>query len=321
MKVLFGPVPSRRFGRSLGIDLFPSKTCTFDCLYCEVGSNPERTRRVRQTVPAEQVLAEISDYLSAHFRELPDCITFAGSGEPTLYRDIDRIIAGIHHMTTLPVVLLTNGSLLFRKNIRDRILAVDVLVPSLDAGSPEVFRRLNRPVSGITYDDLITGLMETRQVYRGRYILEVLLVDGFNTDSEHMKLLAEQIRRIDPDAVQVNTVFRPPADRSVHAADADTINRFVEMVGERAVPVQYYNRAGIVREIKGDLLEQVILKTVGIRPCTRIELEDSLGVSERAMDTAIRRLKERGRLREQVHAEEAFLCLPESEQNGDSPQG
>lgn len=311
MSALFGPVPSRRFGRSLGIDLFTRKTCTFDCLYCEVGSNPDRTDKVQATVPAEQVLNEISGYLADNVQDLPDHITFAGSGEPTLYRDIDRIISGIHGITSIPVVLLTNGSLLHRNDIRDRILDVDVLVPSLDAGSESVFQKLNRPVSAISYQDLLDGLLATRRTYTGHYLLEVLLVDGVNTFPDEMERLVQQINKIDPDAVQVNTVFRPPADTTIRPADADTVNRFVEMVGEKAKPVSYYNRAGQVREIRGDLLRQVILKTVLIRPCTPAELTASLGVSEKAMQDAVLELKRQGKICEHRHGGDMFLAQTE----------
>jgi len=276
-----------------------------------VGSNPERTDAVHLTVPAEQVLGEISAYLGENLQDLPDHITFAGSGEPTLYRDIDRIIEGIHRITSVPVVLLTNGSLLHRKMIRDRILDVDVLVPSLDAGSEAVFQKLNRPVSAISYEDLVNGLIETRQVYTGHYLLEVLLVDGFNTGIDEMERLVAQINRINPDAVQVNSVFRPPADATIRAADTQTVNRFVEMVGERAKPVSYYNRSGQVREIRGDLLRQVILKTVLIRPCTPAELTASLGVSESAMNGAVLELKRQGKICEHRHGGDMFLAHTE----------
>lgn len=311
MSVLFGPVPSRRFGRSLGIDLFDRKTCTFDCVYCEVGSNPERTSTVRTTVSVPGILGELTTFLADHHQDLPDFITFAGSGEPTLYRDIDRVIQGIQSLTTIPVVLLTNGSLLSRPDVRKRVMDVDVLVPSLDAGSDDTFQRVNRPHPNIRYQDLVRGLIETRQEYSGHYLLEVLLVEGFNTDKRELELLVQQINRINPDAVQVNTVFRPPAEETVRPASDAVIEEFVRMVGDRAVPVKYYDRKGTVREIRGELLEQVILKTVGIRPCTRSELQDSLGVSDTAMADAIRRLADRGLLEEKVHGNEQFLSMLE----------
>ncbi len=297
MKWLFGPVPSRRFGRSLGIDLFTRKTCTFDCVYCEVGRTPETTDAIDVFAPVGEVLTELRAYLEAHHENLPDFITFAGSGEPTLHKEIDRIILGIKEMTTVPVVLLTNGSLLHRERVLNRVLDVDYLVPSLDAGCPETYRLVNRPAAAISYEKLLEGLIAARGAYRGHYLLEVLLVDGMNTGADELMKLKEQIDKINPDAVQVNTVFRPPAESDARPATEKTIRDFVKLIGEKATPVAYYTRHGGQRHIRGNLLKSVILKTVGIRPCTVREMTDSIGVSESAMTVAVRALLASG----QVH--------------------
>lgn len=154
MHWIFGPVPSRRFGRSLGVDLFSRKTCTLDCVYCEVGPTPAPTADPARFAPVDEVVAELEAYLAAHYDDLPDVITFAGSGEPTLHREIHRLIDSIHARTTVPVVLLTNGTLLHRPAVLERVLGVDVLVPSLDAGTPEVFQRVNRPHPAISFAQL-----------------------------------------------------------------------------------------------------------------------------------------------------------------------
>lgn len=312
MKTLFGPVPSRRFGRSLGIDLFSTKTCTFNCIYCEVGESDPVLKQSGQ-VPAGEVVGEVSDYLISNTDNPPDFITFAGSGEPTLHPGIGRMIAGIHGITTIPVVLLTNGSLLHRKVVRDRVLEVDYLVPSLDAGCEEDFHRINRPVSAIHYSDLIRGLKETRALYTGHYLLEVLLVDGVNTSQRELELLRDRIREIGPDGVQVNTVFRPPADGHSRAADDTVIQQFVDMVGPIAKPVRYYQQRDGSHHLKGRLLDEVILKTVRIRPCTIAELTNSLSVPKQVMGRALSGLKDAGRLGEQRHGDEIFLVIPQSD--------
>jgi len=295
---LFGPVPSRRFGRSLGIDLFTRKTCTFDCVYCEVGRTPGTTDAVDIFAPVKDVLKELRHYLTEHHDDLPDFITFAGSGEPTLHRKIDEIIYGIKEMTTVPVVLLTNGSLLHREVVLNRVLDVDYLVPSLDAGCPETYRFVNRPTAAIPYEKLIEGLIAARKAYHGHYLLEVLLVDGINTSEEELQKLKGWIDKIEPDAVQINTVFRPPAESNVHAASEKAIQHFAELIGEKAVPVAYYTRRGVKRHVQGELLKAVILKTVGIRPCTIREMSDSIGVSENNMEAAVRELMTAGKVHE-----------------------
>ncbi|NOZ14264.1 MAG: radical SAM protein [Acidobacteria bacterium] len=296
MRWLFGPVPSRRFGRSLGIDLFTRKTCTFNCVYCEVGLTPRTTDTVDVFAPAEEVLNELRQYLTEHHDDLPDFITFAGSGEPTLHRDIDTIIHGIREMTTVPVVLLTNGSLLYRENVLQRVLDADYLVPSLDAGCPETYQLVNRPTAAIPFEKLIEGLLAARKAYRGHYLLEVLLVDGINTDEGELLKLKKWIDKINPDAVQINTVFRPPAESSVHAVSEKTIRHFAEIIGEKAVPVAYYTGRGVRRHVQGELLRAVILKTVGIRPCTVQEMTDSIGVSQKAMANAVEKLMASGKI-------------------------
>lgn len=301
MTWIFGPVPSRRFGRSLGIDLFSQKTCTFDCVYCEVGRTPETTNETARFAPAEEVVAELSAYLSDHHDDLPDVITFAGSGEPTLHREIQRIIEAIHEMTTLPVVLLTNGSLLHREAVLARVLGVDSLVPSLDAGSPEVFARINRPHRALSFEKLTDGLLAARAAFTGHYLLEVLLVQDLNTSDEELEQIHQWVVRIQPDAVQINTVFRPPAEPGVRAASEERIQHLARLVGDKAKPVAYYSRTGHRRRIQGALLRGVILKTVSIRPCTEEELADSIGVEAAALRSAVAHLVAQGKVRTVMH--------------------
>ncbi len=312
MRWLFGPVPSRRFGRSLGIDLFTRKTCTFNCVYCEVGRTPRTTDTVDVFAPVGEVLAELRNYLEDHHDDLPDFITFAGSGEPTLHREIDAIIDGIKEMTTVPVVLLTNGSLLHREAVLNRVLGVDYLVPSLDAGCSETYHRVNRPTAAIPYEKLLEGLIAARQAYHGHYLLEVLLVHEINTSEEELEKLKGQIDKINPDAVQINTVFRPPAESNVHAATEETIQYFAELVGKKAVPVAYYTHRGVRRHVQGELLKSVILKTVGIRPCTIQEMTDSIGVDRAAMETAVTALIAGGKVHELDFDGTRHIALTES---------
>ena len=325
MRWIFGPVPSRRFGRSLGIDLFARKTCSFDCVYCEVGPTPHTTDTTSDGAeasapvfaPVEEVLDELRAYLAEHHDDLPDFITFAGSGEPTLHKGIGRIVAGIKAMTTVPIVLLTNASLLHRPAVLQRVLGVDYLVPSLDAGCEATFQRVNRPASSLTFGELTQGLLDARAAFHGHYLLEVLLVQDLNTSDEELALLKSWVDRIQPDAVQVNTVFRPPAEHDAKPATQERIDRFVELVGPLARPVAYYEPTGgqphVIRHIQGDLLERVILKTVGIRPCTVPEMTDSIGATPAAMDAALAQLRARGAIHEVVHNGQVHIAEGPSE--------
>ncbi len=297
MRYIFGPVPSRRFGRSLGIDLFPEKKhCTFNCVYCEVGTGKPQKDFI--DFEPELVVSELKQWLYENHQSLPDFITFAGSGEPTLYKSLGKLIEMIKEITEIPVVILTNGSLLFDKSVRENCKRCDYLVPSLDAGCKETFLKINRPHREFAdYDRYIQGLIEMRREFKGHYLLEVLLVKGINTSEEEFYLLKERIGQIKPDRVQINTVFRPPAERFVKGADEGDIERFRKIVGDISEPVKYYSPEGsVIRHLKGKLLEDVVLKTIAIRPCTVSELSDSLSVGEERLNSIIQKLKEEGRI-------------------------
>lgn len=297
MKFLFGPVPSRRFGRSLGIDLFPlKKTCTFNCIYCEVGTGaPVKDFADFDYLP---ILRELEGFLIDNHDDLPDFITFAGSGEPTLFKKLGELIKGIKSLTDIPVVVLTNGSLFFDKEVRKNCLNCDYLVPSLDAGSEKVFLKINRPHRFFSdYNRYLKGLIEMRKDFPGHFLLEVLLVDGVNTHIEELILLKEKIDLINPDKVQINSVFRPPAERFAKPVGDEIVEKFRKIIGDKAEPVKYYQKNGkSLKVLKGDLLEKVILKTVKIRPCTVSELADSLGVSYALLEREILGLIKQGKI-------------------------
>jgi len=204
----FGPVPSRRLGRSLGIDLVPHKTCSYDCLYCQLGCTTHKTVERREWVPMEDVVTEIKEKLGTR----PDYITLSGSGEPTLYNRIAGLIDRIRGITDIPVAVLTNGSLLWRKDVREDIAGADVVIPSLDAGSAFMFSVVNRPHESIGFDQMLDGLIKFKQEYHGAYWLEILLLGGYTALAAEVDRLAACVGKIRPDKVQLNTVTRPPAE-------------------------------------------------------------------------------------------------------------
>jgi len=296
MKYIFGPVPSRRFGKSLGIDLFPEKKhCTFNCVYCEVGSGIPTDKEI--DFDPQNVLRELRQYLFENHQNLPDFITFAGSGEPTLYKSLGHLIEGIKKITDIPVVILTNGSLLFKKETRQNCMLCDYLVPSLDAGCRETFLKVNRPHREFAdYDRYVKGLIEARKEFNGHYLLEILLVEGINTSQKEFELLKEKIDLIKPDRVQVNTVFRPPAEGFAKGANEETIEMFVKTIGEIAQPVKYYSKKGKpVDSLKGKLLEEIVLKTIAIRPCTIEELSASLSIKTEKLQSLVSKLVKEGK--------------------------
>jgi wyosine [tRNA(Phe)-imidazoG37] synthetase (radical SAM superfamily) len=222
-RFVFGPVHSRRMGYSLGIDPVPRKTCSMDCIYCEVGPTDKWTMERREWVPVGDILEEVRRKLAEQHRI--DVITFSGSGEPVLHSGLGALIDGIRRMTDLPIAVLTNGSYMDDAAVRADLARADIVVPSLDAVTPEVFQAINRPHRKLHLEDVIAGLKAFRKEFQGKLWLEVLLVEGVNDSDEDVKRLAAVAAEIEPDRIDLNTVVRPPACEGVRgvsgAAGAD----------------------------------------------------------------------------------------------------
>lgn len=266
---VFGPVPSRRLGRSLGVDLIPLKICSYDCIYCQLSATTHKTVEVKEWVPVDAVLKQVEDRLSTR----PDYITLSGSGEPTLHAHLGTIIAGIKQLTATPVAVLTNGSLLWKPEVRKALIEADLVVPSLDAPSDDVFQRINRPHPGLSFEKIMTGLELFRQEYRGRIFLEILLVAGVNSYPDQVEKLAECARRINPDKVQLNTVVRPPVEKNVSAVSREDMIRLAGIFDGAAEVIAGYT--GVPAGDMGITAEHV-LELLRRRPCTVDDLISGL---------------------------------------------
>ncbi len=228
-RYIFGPVMSRRLGRSLGVDVLPPKTCTYDCVYCQLGRTTHQTAERGEFVPLEDLLSELRRKL----REgCPlDFITVVGSGEPTLYSRLGEFIAAAKALSDVPVAVITNGSLLWRPEVRIELLQADLVIPSLDAGDAAMFHEINRPCAGIAFEQMVEGLVAFRREYPGQLWLEVLLLDGVADEQiGRIKVFAE---RIQPDRIQLNTALRPPAFSAIRPLSADALRRTAAALGER----------------------------------------------------------------------------------------
>lgn len=231
-KYIFGPVHSRRFGRSLGVDLVPLKTCTMDCVFCQLGHTARSTIVRKEYVPVELVNAEIADWLKSG--EPVDCITLSGSGEPTLHSRFGDVIHFIHKTTTTPVLLLTNSSLLHMAPVRRAASRADIVKVSLSAWDQESFERINHPCPGLTFERYIAGLVAFRAEFKGQLVMEVFLVRGVNADKDAAEKISALVKLIKPDRVQFNTAVRPPADRSVLPVTSSRMKVLAKMFSPRA---------------------------------------------------------------------------------------
>jgi wyosine [tRNA(Phe)-imidazoG37] synthetase (radical SAM superfamily) len=273
---VYGPVPSRRLGRSLGIDLVPFKTCTYDCLYCQLGRTTNKTVDRREYVSVDAVMEELKRELAAGVP--PDAITLSGSGEPTLHDAIGNLVEKIKSMANIPLAVLTNGSLLWMDDVQDALMAADLVLPSLDAGDEYTFRYVNRPHENISLERVVSGIAAFTRRFPGEVWLEVFLLAGVTGITSEARKIAALAKHIGPARVQLNTVSRPPAEEFAHPLAADRMldlkhlfPRRTELVGGasiRGVPIPAFRDARV----------EEILDLLGRRPCTVSDLATGLGI-------------------------------------------
>jgi len=273
-KYLYGPVPSRRLGRSLGVDIVPFKLCTLDCVYCQLGKTSNKTIERRDYVPVKAVLAELRDKLAERLEA--DFITISASGEPTLNSQLGELIEGIKKITDIPVAILTNGTLLYRQDVRADCARADVVLPSLDAGDGQTFQKINRPHKDISIEKLISGLRTFRNEFAGQIWLEVFFVEGLNTGIEQIAKIKTAIERIRPDKIQLNTAVRPTADAGIKRLDAEKLRAIAEELGDKAEVVADFSPGRCGKHIERGAED--VLSMLKRRPCSLNDICSGLGI-------------------------------------------
>ncbi len=287
-KYIFGPVPSRRLGYSLGIDPLPSKICNYDCIYCEVGRTVSKTLERKEYVDADEILKELYQFLEKTQFKI-DIVTFSGSGEPTLHSRLGYLIREIKNNTRFPVAVLTNGSLLWMKEVREELMEADIVIPSLDAVTPEIFKKVNQPHPDITPDMVIEGEAIFGRSFRGKYWLEVLIVKNVNDRESEYRKIAEAVRYIDPDRVQLNTVVRPPGQGRAEPVSRRELEKLQMIIGEKAEIISSFKGESATRK-ELPLLDN-LMNMLEIRPCTLEEISEVLGVERESVEMALEGLK------------------------------
>lgn len=286
---IFGPVLSRRLGRSLGVDVTPFKTCSFDCVYCQLGRTEEPTIARRPFVQISNVLEQLTEKLKNE--TAPDFITFSGSGEPTLYSNLGELIAAIKELTNIPVAVITNSSLLWNKEVREELLGANLIIPSIDAGDSMTFQRINRPYSDLVFHQIVEGLIELRKAYKGQIWLEVFLLDGINTAPSQIAEIKKHVEAVQPDRIQLNTIDRPPAEDSVQKVPHDKIISVRDIFGERAEVIAPYEEFDDDRN--GQPTAEDILAMIRRRPCTLKDIADGLRIHKNEALKHLVRINER----------------------------
>jgi len=324
---VYGPVPSRRLGLSLGINIIPFKTCTIDCIYCQCGKTTKKTLERSSFFPINDILAAVRAAINESGQGVKDSripvrtpepldprtpepisfLTFSGEGEPTLNRDIGRIIRRLKREFSIPVAVITNSTLLTDPQVRRDLYAADLVVPSLDAADQRNFARVDRNHRDLRVADIIEGLKLFRRGYRGKIWLEIMLVKDVNDSVEHVVALRKAAWEIKPDRVQLNTVVRPPAEKSARAMSSDDLEQIqclfgpnTDIIGEAKSKVQ--SRKSKVSNRPDD----AIAATVQGRPVTKLDLVCSLGIAPREIEATLQRLLRARRIRRVSYSNKTF---------------
>jgi len=292
-KHLFGPVPSRRLGMSLGVDLIPHKICSLNCVYCECGHTTKLTLERKEYVPVDSVYRELKDFFENN--PDPEYITFSGAGEPTLHSHIGEVLRFLKKLRPdLPVAVLTNGTLLSNPDVREELLQADLVLPSLDAATDQAFRKINRPLRNFTIDQYIQGLIDFRKEFKGKIWLEVLILPGHNDDPDNIQALKEVLLEIKPHRIQINTLDRPGAVDGLRAASGIELEQIAEHLEMEQVEIIASPKdRQDVKSYRTDV-ESVILETLSRRPCTLEDLEKILGLHINEINKYLGTLEESG---------------------------
>ncbi|MBN1254700.1 MAG: radical SAM protein [Deltaproteobacteria bacterium] len=310
MKYTYGPVPSRRLGRSLGVDLVPKKICTYDCIYCQIGRTTHQTIERKEYSPVRFILRDVKETLK-EWHDKVDYVAISGSGEPTLNNAIGEVIDEIKKMTSVPVAVITNSSLMHLEEVRKALIKADLIMPSLDAATPSVFRTVNRPYPSLEVTQIIDGLTALRGEYKGKIWLEILLCRGVNDGNEEIDALREAIRIIRPDKVHLNTVVRPGAENYAAALSQERMEQIRAALGKNVEIIAEF--AGHEDLISSADIEEKIIRTVQRRPETPDGLAKALGLHELEVVKVLDKLAKKGRVKYRVFNQRLYYEVVQKE--------
>ncbi len=270
----YGPVPSRRLGFSLGVDLLPKKTCSFNCLYCQLGPSSQKTVKRFSFLKLSKFKEDLKEIVSKGPKI--NYITISGSGEPTLHKGLDKVIAVIKKVTQnkYPVAVITNSSLLYKGEVRDELGKADLIVPSLDAATEKTFSKINRPAKGITLKRIVSGLISLRKEFKGKIWLEIMLISGINDSKREIDKFREIIDKINPDKIQLNLPVRP-AGVKISLPSRSKIEMIKKVLGKTAKVVVKFS----LKKKGGKAYENLkrdIFNFLKVRPATLEDLTRSL---------------------------------------------
>jgi len=307
-------VPSRRLGISLGVDLVPHKTCSLNCVYCECGKTTDLTVERKQYIPTTDVIEELGEFLKD--RPKLDFITFSGSGEPTLHSGIGEICDFIKsNFPEYKLALLTNGTLFFDPAVRQEVKKIDIILPSLDAATEDIFKKINHPHRDLKINAIIDGIVKLRSEFTGKMWLEIFIVPGLNDTSEQIAALKDAVHFIQPDLVQLNTLDRPGTAEWVRQASKKTLEKIAEQLDWETEIIANFKKREQISSYSIDV-ENAILQMLRRRPCTTADLSASLGKHENEINKYIEALLEKNIIAaKRMSRGNFFLTQTEAEEN------
>lgn len=287
IKYVFGPVPSRRLGRSLGISPIPKKACNYSCIYCQLGRTDKMTNTRQEFFPLEDILEEFRLYLKDEDKF--DVVSIVGEGEPLLYLKLGDLIRGLKKMTSKPIAVITNSGLLSDPQVREDLMEADIVLPSMDAADEKSYRKIDRPYGRIKYEETFQGLVKFSKEFKGQIYLEIMLMDGINDDEETLKKFKELLKEIRYDKLYINTPVRPPAESYAHVSKPEAISLATKMLG--GISIDALASGGFFSEIEDDY--EAIISIIGRHPMNQHEIRGFLDSREnKDPDDIIQKLNE-----------------------------
>jgi len=319
VKMVYGPVPSRRLGRSLGVNPIPLKTCNYSCVYCQLGRATQMTNQRRDFFPPEEILNEIKGVMEVKSgRGEIDFVTFIGEGEPTLCKSIGWLIRETKAIADIPIAVDTNGSLLYREDVRNDLSQADVVMPSLDAGTAKTFRRINRPYRGIGFEAVVEGMEKFRQEYDGEIWLEVMLVKGINDSEEELEAIKSRLEKIEPNRIYINVPIRPPAESWAVPPDTEAITLAHTILGDGNVVDIAAEEAGEFYIVGFTNPKDAILAIIRRHPMREEQVIETLNKFElRDVHDDLRRMEESGKIKKVKYREKVFWLTVEGKREYD----
>jgi len=267
IQFVYGPVPSRRLGVSLGISPIPKKTCNYSCIYCQLGRTDRMTNKRQMFYSVEEIMAEFDVALKNNIKF--DVVTIVGEGEPTLYLGLGKLISEIHKRTDKPVAVITNGALLYDAELRRELEGADIVLPTLDAFDEKSLKLINRPHGSINFEKVSEGLKTFSEEYEGQLWLELMLMKGINDDDDSLAKYEQMLKNIKYDKLYINTPVRPPSESHVQAVDPERIEYVVELLG--GISIDLLESEGFHSEIKDH--REAILSIIRRHPMNQFEIE------------------------------------------------